>query len=632
MRSIGFSLSRLIVGCLAAVLMTVFAGGLYLRHAWQQWMEQQALQQVDWHGYRVSLSGVHADGFSLSKGNGAQGFTVRGHGVSLGWNWKAMTLTELQVERLELVIPAWSPPESGSAQSEPMAIPETPPTWLPETIAIQQLSASFPGDIAVQGDLELRLGSDPDQWRAETAATWIKVARPEVAHSGWVFRDVRARVGVTGSANGRAMDVDVLPDSTLRAARARGPGGAMLAQLVANAGGLHLKASYDLAERSVQALAYAGPVKLAVQTLQHPLLITQSWRFGGYVDGNPDQLKLAGPLTSQAGVVADLSLLWPMTGVPQVTVSSQLAGEKASKALSGTLRHWPADLEFSKGQIDLQAQVRLPDSSPVLEATLRARGLAGIFDRTAWNGLNGELRVGFDETLNLSTSALELDQLNPGMAIGPVIVSGRYTAPKTGVLDGVLALTSAQAEVLGGEAQIGPGEWRWADLPARVPVTLTNVQLARLMKAYPAEGLDGTGSLHGTLPLTVGQNGVQIKGGSISAREPGGTLQFPAERLRAVAQSNDTMNLVVQALQDFHYTVLNTTIDYDHKGTLNLGLRLEGNSPDVQDGHPLILNINLEEDIPALLTSLQLSGRVNDAVAEKVRSMLQKREAAKPGQ
>jgi hypothetical protein len=40
----------------------------------------------------------------------------------------------------------------------------------------------------------------------------------------------------------------------------------------------------------------------------------------------------------------------------------------------------------------------------------------------------------------------------------------------------------------------------------------------------------------------------------------------------------------------------------------------------------VVLNITIEENIPALLTSLQLSGRVTDAVAERVEKLLEKRE------
>jgi hypothetical protein len=56
---------------------------------------------------------------------------------------------------------------------------------------------------------------------------------------------------------------------------------------------------------------------------------------------------------------------------------------------------------------------------------------------------------------------------------------------------------------------------------------------------------------------------------------------------------------------------------------LSLGLRLEGKNPDLRGGQPVVLNVNLEEDIPALLTSLQLSGRVNEAVTRRVRKLLQ---------
>ena len=44
---------------------------------------------------------------------------------------------------------------------------------------------------------------------------------------------------------------------------------------------------------------------------------------------------------------------------------------------------------------------------------------------------------------------------------------------------------------------------------------------------------------------------------------------------------------------------------------------------ELRGGQPVVLNVNLEEDIPALLTSLQLSGRVNEAVTRRVRELLQ---------
>jgi hypothetical protein len=129
------------------------------------------------------------------------------------------------------------------------------------------------------------------------------------------------------------------------------------------------------------------------------------------------------------------------------------------------------------------------------------------------------------------------------------------------------------------------------------------------------------------VPLRISGQSVSVESGQIDALAPGGTLKLPAEKLRGMAQGNEAMALVVRAMQNFNFSVLNSTVNYDQDGKLILGLRLEGSSPDVRDGHPIVLNINLEEDIPALMTSLQLSGRVNEAVTEKVRNLMQKRGA-----
>jgi hypothetical protein len=160
-----------------------------------------------------------------------------------------------------------------------------------------------------------------------------------------------------------------------------------------------------------------------------------------------------------------------------------------------------------------------------------------------------------------------------------------------------------------------------------VPLELYRLNLAQLLRVYPAEGLAGTGILSGTIPLVIDPaTGVRVKRGRLGALEPGGELQLSGERLRALRQKNETMKLVSKALENFRYSALSSDIDYDENGTLMLGLHLKGNSPEVGDGRAVVLNINIEENIPALLTSLQLSGRVTDAVAERVKKLLKKRE------
>jgi len=115
-----------------------------------------------------------------------------------------------------------------------------------------------------------------------------------------------------------------------------------------------------------------------------------------------------------------------------------------------------------------------------------------------------------------------------------------------------------------------------------------------------------------------------VENGQLAARAPGGVLRFVSPRLQAMAQANPGMNLVTEALENFHYRHLSSSVGYDERGTLNLGLRLEGRNPDLEGGRPINFNINLEEDIPALLTSLQLSDRVNRTIQQRVQQRLQR--------
>ena len=80
---------------------------------------------------------------------------------------------------------------------------------------------------------------------------------------------------------------------------------------------------------------------------------------------------------------------------------------------------------------------------------------------------------------------------------------------------------------------------------------------------------------------------------------------------------------MVQALDDFQFDQLDSDLSYDEEGKLLLALHLSGRNPAIEDGRLINLNIKLEENIPALLTSLQLSDRVSETIRERVRERVE---------
>ena len=75
-------------------------------------------------------------------------------------------------------------------------------------------------------------------------------------------------------------------------------------------------------------------------------------------------------------------------------------------------------------------------------------------------------------------------------------------------------------------------------------------------------------------------------------------------------------------LQNFHFSVLSAGVSYSKEGQLLLALKLEGNNPDFEKGRAVNFSINLEENLPAMITSLQLSGQVSELVKKRVQQRL----------
>jgi hypothetical protein len=194
-------------------------------------------------------------------------------------------------------------------------------------------------------------------------------------------------------------------------------------------------------------------------------------------------------------------------------------------------------------------------------------------------------------------------------------------------------------------------------------LAVEKIQLAELLKQHPSAQMAGDGVLSGTIPLhflqpittapvtqtlpltasskaeaaksplssTANHQAIaqwQILGGSLSAEAPGGRLQYQYQPVAGKEPAG--MDLAWQALSDFRYQTLATAVELQPNGKVLLQIKLHGYNPKLQQGRPVHFNINVEEDLPALLTSLQLSGQISDRVRQRIQQKIQQQQAAKP--
>lgn len=473
----------------------------------------------------------------------------------------------------------------------------------------------------LRGSLRVRvLLSNLPNWTAELEQGQLELNARRVNHGELALSGIRGRLPFRGQlteqgaqlrlGSDAALSIDALviaePALSLAEVRLGVPG--LMAEIPLDAPG---------------AVQLQGRIQLAVSRLEQASLRTQGWSLTGELRHGTDALSFAGNLASVGGLGLDVGFAWPQNRPWRAELRLQDIFFRAANPLAAVLADWPPLLSLGTGRLTGRFEVVGNPGLERVEGRLEATGLGGIYDRAAFEGLGFPLEVTLrDDALTLVLPSLALASYDPGIPLGPLSLNGRYTTSLDTPLVGRLDIRQASLGLLGGRLVLQPGELDLSQQTQELLVEMEGLQLARLFEVYPAEGLAGHGTLDGRLPVRLIDGRLTVDAGRLEAREPGGVLRYRSDKLREMGRANPGMRELVLALDDFRYTVLASDLDYGSDGVLILGLRLEGSNPALQRGRPVHLNVRLEEDIPALLASLQLSGQVSDIIQRRVQERL----------
>ena len=177
-------------------------------------------------------------------------------------------------------------------------------------------------------------------------------------------------------------------------------------------------------------------------------------------------------------------------------------------------------------------------------------------------------------------------------------------------------IDDASAELLGGNIAIPEFEYRADRDQNELAVVIDNLDLASIVELADYPGLVVEGRISGYLPLQLRGDIILIEAGLVAALQPGGAIQYtPAN---PIPSSNPSIQLVNDALSNYQFTTMNTDVFYDGIGDLRLVVQLRGTNPDMNNGQGINLNVNITDNIPTLMRSLQASRIITDALEQSL--------------
>ena len=167
-----------------------------------------------------------------------------------------------------------------------------------------------------------------------------------------------------------------------------------------------------------------------------------------------------------------------------------------------------------------------------------------------------------------------------------------------------MAIQKAQFSVINGMVSLVPTIIDPAAAQTDILLRIEDIDLETFFNLIKIEGLVGSGQLDGQIPITLKDNVLTVTNGHLAARSPG-ILRFKSDKAsKMLSAAGKEMNLLLQAVQEFHYTELSLNLDKSDLHDLVVKLSVLGNNPNVKNGQPFRLNIKLETDIDKILQTI----------------------------
>jgi hypothetical protein len=294
--------------------------------------------------------------------------------------------------------------------------------------------------------------------------------------------------------------------------------------------------------------------------------------------------------------------------------------------------HLPA-IEFNPGE--LQPSTLFPILSDLLA---EASGSIEMKGSVAWNadGIRGTIETAVNDlgatsavaTLDRLNAIVELDEtgatlLDPILSVGRLDFGLELTdglirfAVKPG---GIVAIKATSWKFAGGEltttGEIDSRAKNW-----ETSLLVKGVDLAKLIELVDLEGLSGSGTLEGELPIALVGGEIEIRDAVLRSSGEAGVIRYhPDSGTSSIAAADDQFATTLAVLRNFHYERFEVEINGSAAGTVVVQIHLAGANPDYQNGHPIEFNLSVDAQLSDLLRKEMDAYQIPEQIEERLRA------------
>ncbi len=139
--------------------------------------------------------------------------------------------------------------------------------------------------------------------------------------------------------------------------------------------------------------------------------------------------------------------------------------------------------------------------------------------------------------------------------------------------------------------------------------------MQKILDLQGTKKIFATGSIKGDIPIKLKNERFEIIDGGMKAEQSGQIIYTTTPEERAAA--NQGLRTTYEALSNFLYVQLTSSISMAPNGQSIITIHLKGTNPEFQGGRPIELNLNVQQNLLDLMRALSISSNVEQIISDK---------------
>ena len=299
--------------------------------------------------------------------------------------------------------------------------------------------------------------------------------------------------------------------------------------------------------------------------------------------------------------------------------------------LSQLLAPWTYGFDLVAGQIWLTTDAAWSLHQDLdLVTRIKINDAGGRYDELVFSGLNADHNLNIaPQLVSRDAGTITIEYLDGGVIASNINARLKIQTADTGSLP-IVNIQGLRGEIFDGTFSSDDIAFDLNRSVNRFKLNTRDIDLARVVETQQLQDIAVTGTVNGTIPVEINENGIFIDHGAFASAVQNGTIRYTPATGTDRLKQNPLTGIALDALRDFRYDHLSADVNYTPEGVLTINLKLQGTSPELETTRPVHLNINTEQNLLSLLKSLRYADGISAKIDKKVRRKYKNTDSSVP--